>query len=67
MDLYMLVVINNTFNFDFTLTFFISLKLSLIPEMHLLNYNAEGYVKRSVHLGGLSYGRDKKIRSYGER
>lgn len=54
----MLVAINNTFNFDFTLTFFIFLKLSLIPEMHLLNYNAEGYVKRSVHLGGLSYGRD---------
>lgn len=64
--MYMLVATNNTFNFDFILPFFISLKLSLIPEMHLLNYSAEGYVKR-LDLGGLSYRRDKRIRSYGER
>lgn len=51
-ETYMLVAINNTFNFDCTSTFLIPLKVSFIPEIYLLNSSPEGYLSRSIDLGG---------------
>lgn len=51
-ETYMLVAINNTFNFDCTSTFLMPLKVSFIPEIYLLNSSPEGYLSRSIDLGG---------------